>query len=340
MDLSTPYLGLTLASPFMAGASPLAGDLDTARRLEDSGAAAIVLHSLFEEQVTLETRGTIRHRDPHAAEFAAALAQFPAPREYALTLDGYLAHISRLKAALHVPVIASLNGTSKETWLQVAKNIEQAGADALEVNIYDVVSDPGVSAMSLETSLRDMVVELKRALRLPIALKLSPYYTAFGNLARRLDQARVDGLVLFNRFYQADIDLASLTAAPHLELSSPSELRLRLQWTALLHKRVKTSLAVTGGVRTPDDGIKAVLAGADAVQVVSAVLQRGPRCFTELRVGLSQFMEEREFASVSAMKGRVSFADMEDPAAFQRASYIRTLQSWVRQRQSTIVTDQ
>lgn len=328
MDLSTRYLGLTLAHPFMMGASPLATQVDAVRRLEDGGASAIVLHSLFEEQVTMETRGEIRHRDAADAAFAAALAHFPAPERYAFSTDGYVEHIHRLKQAVHVPVIASLNGTTREAWMRVATRIEQAGADALEINIYDVISDPGRSAMSVETELRNLVLDLKDEIRIPVALKLSPHFTALANLARRLDDAAVDGLVLFNRFYQPDIDLPTLTIAPHLELSTSSELRLRLQWVALLRGRVRASLAVTGGVATPADGVKAVLAGADAVQLVSAVLQHGPGYFGIMREGLEQFMAQHEFDSVTRMKGSVSFAETEDPASFQRANYIQTLQAW------------
>jgi dihydroorotate dehydrogenase (fumarate) len=328
MDLTTRYLGLPLAHPFIVGASPLAATLDSARRLEDGGAAAIVLHSLFEEQVTMATRGEIRNRDPLEPEFAAALSAFPSSEQYPLTPDGYLEHIRRLKGALRIPVIASLNGTNRGEWMRWAKRIEEAGADALEVNVYDVISDGLRSAMSVENEFRNVVLELKLLLRIPVAMKLSPYFTAFGNLARRLDEAGADGLVLFNRFYQPDVDLNALTIGPNLQLSTSDELRLRLEWVALLHHRVKASLAVTGGVGSVNDGIKAVLVGADAVQMVSAVLRYGPGFVAVMRAGLQDFAERREFESVSAMKGRVSFAATDDPVAFQRAHYIRTLQSW------------
>lgn len=332
MELSTTYLGLALAHPFMIGASPLADNLDTVRRLEDGGSSAVVLRSLFEEQVTMEERGEIRHRDPADQQFSSALAHFPAPDEYALSADRYLEQIRRIKEAVHIPVIASLNGTTGEAWVRIAARMQQAGADALEVNIYDIVSDPNQSSLQIETGLRDLTLELKRALRIPVALKLSPYFTALGNLARRLDQAGADGLILFNRFYQPDIDVSTLRITPRLELSTRAELRLRLQWAALLHGRIRASIAITGGVATPTDGVKAVLAGADAVQIVSAVLRHGPTYFTVMREGLARYMDVRGFDTLAGIKGRVSFADADDPASFQRANYIRTLQMWAAAR--------
>lgn len=276
----------------------------------------------------MATRGEIRNRDPFEPEFAATLSPFPSSEQYPLTPDGYLEHIRRLKGALRIPVIASLNGTNRGEWMRWAKRIEEAGADALEVNVYDVISDGLRSAMSVENEFRNVVLELKLLLRIPVAMKLSPYFTAFGNLARRLDEAGADGLVLFNRFYQPDVDLNALTIGPNLQLSTSDELRLRLEWVALLHSRVKASLGVTGGVGSVNDGIKAVLVGADAVQMVSAVLRYGPGFVAVMRAGLQDFAEQRGFESVSAMKGRVSFAATDDPVAFQRAHYIRTLQSW------------
>ncbi len=328
MDLSTTYLGLKLAHPFMIGASPLVDNLETVRQLEDGGVAAIVMHSLFEEQVTMETRGEIRSRDPLDRQFAAALAHFPPPERYALSPAAYLEQIRRVKSAVHVPVIASLNGTTIEAWLRIATELEQAGADALEVNLYDVISGPGRSALAIESDLRGLISDLKRTLRIPVALKLSPYFTALGHVVRRLDEAGIDGLVLFNRFYQPDIDIDTMTIVPRLELSSSAELRLRLQWTALLRDRVKASLAITGGVATPADGVKAILAGADGVQLVSAVLRHGPQYFAVMREGLVRYMEEHGIEQLVALKGRVSFAEVADANAFQRANYIRTLQSW------------
>ena len=328
MNLSTKYLGLTLAHPFMVGASPLVDHLDTVRRLEDGGSAAIVLHSLFEEQITMAQSGKIHHMDPLDKQFASLLSDFPVPERYALAPDEYLEHLRRIKAAVKIPVIASLNGTTGESWLKFALSIEQAGADGLELNMYEVATDPDESAMAIETQIRDVVVNLKRSVKIPIAVKLSPFFTAFGHFAHQLDQAHADGLVLFNRFYQPDIDVRELAAVPHLELSTSAELLLRLRWVAVLHSRVRASLAVTGGVATPTDGIKAILAGAHAVQMVSAILRHGPPYFMAMREGLARWMESKQFTSLDEVRGRVSLWKSTDPSAFERANYIRTLQSW------------
>jgi dihydroorotate dehydrogenase (fumarate) len=328
MNMNTSYLGLTLAHPFMAGASPLSAHLDTVKRLEDAGTAAVVLHSLFEEQITTATTGKIRQRDPLDAEFAKGLAPFPPSDEYPLSPDAYLEHLRRVKETVHVPVIASLNGTSPEAWLRHARLLEDAGADALELNYYDVVTDLNVSGESLEIELEKMVRDLKRSLRIPVAVKLSPYFTAFGNVARRLDALGTDGLVIFNRFYQPDIDVRATRTTLNLELSRSPELLLRLRWLAILHGRIKASLAATGGVETPNDGIKAILAGASVVQSVSAVLRHGPGFLHTLRDGLARWMEWCHIEAVDDVRGKLSLQSSPDPAAFERANYIRTLHEW------------
>jgi len=327
MDLTTTYLGLRLAHPFMVGASPLADHLDTVKRLEDGGSAAIVLHSLFEEQISLAESGRIHQMDPFEKEFADALSGFPLPERYALSPDEYLEHLRRVKATVRIPVIASLNGTTAETWLKFAMSIEQAGADALELNMYEVATEPNQSGAAIEGQIRKVVVELKRHITIPIAVKLSPFFTAFGHVAHELDAAQADGLILFNRFYQPDIDIGAMAAVPHLELSTSAELLLRLRWVAILHSRLKCSLAITGGVATPTDGIKAILAGAHAVQMVSAILRHGPAYFTVMRDGLARWMETKQLSSVRDARGR---ADGRSAGAslFERANYIRTLQSW------------
>lgn len=328
MDLSTAYMGLRLAHPFMVGASPLVQHLDTVKRLEDGGSAAIVLHSLFEEQITMARSGVIHHMDPFDAELGRMVADFPQPDRYALEPDEYLEHLRRVKAAVAVPVIASLNGMSAESWLTFARAIEQAGADALELNMYEVVSDDNQSALSIETQIRNVTADLKHELRIPVAVKLSPFFTAFGHVAHQLDQAGADALVIFNRFYEPDIDIRSLTPVPRLELSTSAELLLRLQWTALLYGRIRASIAVTGGVATPTDGIKAILAGADALQVVSAILRHGPTYLTKMREELRRWLDARAFGSLAEARGRVSAKRSANPALFERGQYIRTLQSW------------
>jgi dihydroorotate dehydrogenase (fumarate) len=328
MDLSTTYLGLKLANPFVAGASPLSGTLDMVKRLEDGGAAAIVLPSLFEEQITLSETASIHHMDPREKEFAAALASFPTADQFALAPDAYLEHVRRTKKAVGVPVIASLNGMTAETWALFARRIQDAGADALELNIYQVTTDLSQSSLAVEETIRRIVGELKHVLTIPIAVKLSPFFTAFGNFAHVLDRAGADAIVLFNRFYQPDIDIQSLTLTPHLELSTSAELRLRLRWLAILHGRLRCALAVTGGVATSVDGIKALLAGADVVQLVSAALRRGPSVFRAKCDGLTQWMDASQMHSLADVRGRLSVAANADTSLFERGSYLRTLQSW------------
>src|SRR5262245_9092201 len=328
IDLSTTYLGLPLANPFIAGASPLSDHLDTVRRLEDGGCAAIVLHSLFEEQITQKETGRIRHMDRRDRQFTTVVSYFPEPEKYAFGPDEYLEHVRRVKAAVKIPVIGSLNGTTAEMWLKFARLIEQAGADALELNMYEVITDLDQSGAAIEHDLRQIVKDLESELAIPLAIKLSPFFTAFGNLARSLDEAGAAGLVLFNRFLQPDIDIRHLAVWPHLELSNSDELLLRLRWLAILQGRVKCSLAVTGGVATPNDGIKAILAGADAVQMVSAILRHGPSYFTLMRDELRRWMESSGFGSVGDIRGRLSLAKTEDPRAFERAQYIRTISGW------------
>jgi dihydroorotate dehydrogenase (fumarate) len=327
MTLAGSALGLHIAHPFVAGASPLGRDLDTIKRLEDGGAAAIVLPSLFEEQVTLAAEGRIRHMDPHDEQWSASLRHFPTLGDYAFLPEEYAEHISRARRAVGIPVIGSLNGTTGESWVTFSRLIEQAGASALELNMYEVVTDFRMSSAAIERQLVQLVCDLKRYVRIPIAVKLSPFFASLGNLARQLDRAGADGLVMFNRFYQPDIDITTMGPAPEAHLSTSAELLLRLRWLAILHRRIRPSLIATGGVATADDGIKAVLAGADAVQVVSAILRNGPGYFTTLRTGLERWMETHHFSDIADVRGRASLKDVADPGAFERAQYIRTLHS-------------
>ena len=330
MRTDTSYLGLRLEHPFIAGASPLGYRVDTVKRLEDAGCAAVVLHSLFEEQITFEGTGRLAGVTVYDQDFADVFAEFPEPDDYPLRPWEYAEHITRVKKAVAIPVIGSLNGQTKESWLKFAKVIEQAGADALELNMYQVITDLTVPAIHVESQLEGIVKELKQLLRIPVAVKLSPYFTAIGNVARRLDQAGADGLVLFNRFYQPDIDIKTMRASPLAELSTSGELLLRLRWMAILHGRVRPSLALSGGVATPADGIKALLAGADVVQMVSALLRHGPAYVAAMRRGLEDWLAWNKTDSLEEVKGAVSLETTRDPAAFERAHYIRTLHSWTR----------
>jgi dihydroorotate dehydrogenase (fumarate) len=266
--------------------------------------------------------------DPLDRQFATVVSYFPEPNVYALGPDEYLEHVRRMKAAVKIPVIGSLNGTTPEAWLKFAKLIEQAGADALELNTYEVVTDLDQSGPAVEHGLKQIVQDLESELAIPLAVKVSPFFTAFGNVARDLDAAGARGLVLFNRFLQPDIDLRHMAVWPRLELSSSDELLLRLRWLAILHGHVTCSLAATGGVATPNDGIKAILAGADAVQMVSAILRHGPSYFMLMRDELRRWMESREFGAVTDIRGRLSLAKTEAPSAFERAQYIRTISGW------------
>jgi dihydroorotate dehydrogenase (fumarate) len=328
MQTEASYLGFRLPHPFIAGASPFGHRLDTVKRLEDAGCAAVVLHSLFEEQITSVYEGRIRHMDPADRMFAEAVADFPGAADYPLAPDVYVEHIYRVKQAVRIPVIGSLNGTSPESWLKFARLIEQAGADALELNLYEVITSLETSAAVAEAELAGIVKEVKGILRIPLAVKLSPFFTAFGNMARRLDASGADALVLFNRFYQPDIDIRTLVTTTAVRLSSSDELLLRLRWLAILYGRVRPSLAVTGGVATPDDGIKAILAGADVVQMVSALLRHGPTHIEAMRRGLERWMAWHKFETLDEVRGLLSLQKTADPAAFERASYIRMLQSW------------
>jgi dihydroorotate dehydrogenase (fumarate) len=331
--LGTTYLGLRLEHPFIAGASPLSATMRDVRHLEDAGAAAIVLHSLFEEQITEAESGKIHGVDLlDDAEFAPLIETFPRLDEYRLGPDEYLEHLRRVKAAVGVPVIASLNGTSRGQWMKFGVLLQQAGADALEVNVYRVLSEFNVSGETVESDLANAVHDLKDTLRIPVALKLPPFFTAFANLASRLDKAGVDGLVLFNRFYQPDINLRTLTAAPTLALSRRSELRLRLRWLAILHGRIRPSLAATGGIETGRDGVKAVLAGAHAVQVVSALLRHGAKYLGTMIADFATWMERHEIEGIDDLRGRLSLQHSVDPANIERASYIRALHRWRRGR--------
>ena len=330
MDLSTTYLGLALPHPIMPGASPLVDDLDTVRQLEDAGAAAIVMHSLFEEQITREELGLVHDVFVHEDSSAEALSYFPEPQDYALHPERYLEQLRRIKAAVGVPVIGSLNGTSDEGWLHYAEQIQDAGADALELNFYHLATDPRENGADVERRLLDIVRGVRRNVTIPIAVKLSPFFSSLSHLAHELVAAGADGLVLFNRFYQPDIDPDMLQAVPRLHLSTSDDLLLRVRWLAILSGQVTASLAASGGVHTGLDAIKVIMAGADAVQLVAALLKFGPKHLTVVQREVRHWLEERDYESLRQAQGSMSLLHCPDAEAFERGNYLRALQTWRR----------
>jgi dihydroorotate dehydrogenase (fumarate) len=327
MNLTTTYLGFTLPHPLMPGASPLVDDLDTVRQLEDAGAAAIVMHSLFEEQITAEEQAA-GEMAAHGESFGEALSYVPGPPPFALGPDRYLEQLRRIREAVAVPVIASLNGVTPSGWLEYARLLEQVGAHALELNFYHVATDPFENAGAAEARVLEILRTVRRSVRVPLAVKLSPFFSSLPHLARELEALGADGLVLFNRFYQPDIDPEALEVVPALHLSDSSELLLRLRWLAILHGRVRPALAASGGVHTGLDALKAVMAGAHAVQMVSALLRHGPQHLAVVRAELARWLEEHEYDSLAQAQGSMSLLRCPDPAAFERANYLRVLQSW------------
>jgi dihydroorotate dehydrogenase (fumarate) len=328
MNLATTYLGLKLAHPLMAGASPMVDDMGMVKRLEDAGASAIVMHSLFEEQITREEQGTIMDMELHANSNAEAISYFPKPDEFRLGPETYLEQLHRIKEAVSVPVIASLNGTTSAGWLHYGKLMQEAGADALELNVYYIATDPKETSSVVEKRTLDIVRAVKSEVAIPVSVKLSPFFSSLAHFALELEAAGADGLVLFNRFFQPDINLEELTAEPSLQLSGPADLLLRLRWLAVLHGQVKGSLAVTGGVHDGMGALKAVMAGADAVQMVSALLIHGPERLAQTRASLTEWLEEHEYESLDQARGSMSLLKCPNPQAFTRANYMRILNGW------------
>jgi len=327
MDLTTTYLGLELPHPLMPGASPLVDDLGMVRRLEDAGAAAIVMHSLFEEQILVEQHEAFLF-ESNAQSHSEAATYLPDPGIFALGPDEYLEQIQRIRSAVAVPVIASLNGTTPHSWIEYARLIEQAGAHALELNVYYLATEISETGEDVERRTLETVEAVKGSVSIPVAVKLSPFFSSFANFARRLDQTGADGLVIFNRFYQPDIDIEALDVMPTLRFSTSAELLLRLRWLAILSGRIDASLAVTGGVHTATDAIKAVMAGAHAVQMVCALLKRGPQHLTIVREEMEAWMEEHGYESLRQMQGSMSLVRSGNSSALERANYMRVLQSW------------
>jgi len=328
LDLTTTYMGMKLAHPVIASASPLSKDLDGIKRLEDGGAAAVVMFSLFEEQIRAEQEALEVLSAAGSESFAESLSYFPPASAYRVGPDRYLELIRRARESVRVPIIASLNGVTNEGWIDYAKLMHQAGASAIELNVYFIATDLDMTSHDVEQRFIDILRAVKAAVPIPVAIKTGPFFSAFGNMARRLDEAGADALVLFNRFYQPDFDLERLEVVPNLELSTPSEIRLPLMWIALLKGRIKASLAATTGVHSGAEVVKYLLAGADAVMSTSSVLQRGPAQLGTLVTELTTWLEARNYTSVAEMRGAMSQAKASDPGSFVRANYIKVLETF------------
>jgi dihydroorotate dehydrogenase (fumarate) len=328
MDLTTTYMGLALKNPIVPSASPLSKKISGIREMEDAGAAAITMYSLFEEQIDLEALAQHNFLEQTVFMSAEATAYFPKVADYNRGPDGYLELIREAKAAVDIPIIGSLNGVTPGGWTRYARMIEEAGADALELNVYMIPTRMDLSSDGVENTYLEILREVKAQVKIPVAMKLSPFFSAMPNMAHRLDRSGADGLVLFNRFYQPDFDLEELTVAPHLVLSNSNEMRLPMRWIAILFGHVKASLALTTGIHAAEDVVKAVMAGADVANVASVLLERGPGAITDLVNGLAQWMEEHEYESVAQMKGALSQRNVAEPAAFERANYMKVLGSW------------
>ncbi len=331
VQLETTFLGLKLAHPFMPGASPLVDDLDTVKRLQDAGAPAIVMRSLFEEQLQVEELLHFRYTDFHRDVFPEASSFLPDPEDFHLGPDEYLEQLRRIKEATGLPVIASLNGTTDGGWLDYARQMEKAGAAALELNVYQLAADPSFSSQDVENRTVEMVKRVKGSISIPVSVKLSPYFTGLSHFARRLEDAGAAGVVLFNRFYQPDIDVEALEVKRAIHLSDSSELPLRLRWLAILSTQRNFSFTCSGGVHQPLDALRAVMAGAHAVQLVSALLMNGAPYLRTLVDGVRQWMHSHGYESIDQLRGNMSLKSCPDPSAYERANYMLLLQSWRHQ---------
>ena len=328
MDLSTTYMGLSLKNPIVPSASPLSQRVEDIRKLEDAGAAAVVMFSIFEEQLHHDAEALDHLMSAGSDSFAEALSYFPDTGAYQVGPEQYLDLIHRAVESVKIPVIGSLNGLSNEGWIDYAKKIEEAGAHALELNAYYIATDPNLTGADVEGLYLDVVRAVKAAVKIPVAVKLSPYFSSMANMARRLDQAGADALVMFNRFYQPDFDLGQMEVLSDLKLSTPYEMRLPLRWIAILHGQLQASLAATTGIHTGQDAAKCILAGADIVQVCSALLKSGIGQLRTILQELEAWMTEKEYDSVTQMKGAMSQKSVANPAAFERANYIRILEDY------------
>ncbi len=328
IDLTTNYMGITLKNPLVVSPSPLCEHIGNVLRMEDAGASAVVLHSLFEEQIALDSEELNEFLSAGTESFAESLSYFPDMTKYNLGPDGYLEHIRKAKQAVNIPIIASLNGASTGGWIKYAQQMEQAGADAIELNIFYLANDPGLTSEQVEEMYVGLVAHVKASVRIPVAVKLGPYFSATANMAKRLDHSGVDALVLFNRFYQPDFDLDSLEVVPNLQLSTPQELLLRLHWVATLYGQIKADMAITGGVHSAQEALKAMMAGAKVAMLTSALLKHGIEHLETVLAGMKAWMEEHEYASIQQMQGSMSRRSVENPAAFSRANYMKVLSSY------------
>jgi dihydroorotate dehydrogenase (fumarate) len=328
IDLSTHYLGMKLRNPLVVSASPLCKDITNLRHMEDCGASAIVLHSLFEEQINIECNELDRFLWDNSDLGAESTTIFPDLGQYNIGPDGYLEHIRIAKQTVSIPIIASLNGVSRGGWVSYAREMQQAGADAIELNVYFIPAESGSSSDDIEKLYLDLVAEIRKTVTIPVAVKVGPYFSAFANMAQRLEAAGANAIVLFNRFYQPDFDLDSLEVKPIVTLSNSSELLLRLHWTAMLHGHIKADIAITGGVHTAEDVVKSMMAGAKVTMLASALLQNGVGYLRPLRNQLEAWLERREYESIEQMQGSMSQENVPNPKAFQRSNYMRVLSSY------------
>lgn len=328
MDLTTTYLGLKLKNPLVPSSSPLSRNLNSLKRMEDNGAAAIVLYSLFEEQITLESQNLNHYLTQGVESFPEALTYFPEAAEYETGPSEYLEHIRKAKETLEIPIIASLNGVSTGGWVKYATDIQAAGANALELNIYYVPTDLNLTGSEVEQIYVDVLTDVKEAVSIPVAMKLSPFFSSMANMAQRLDSAGASGLVLFNRFYQPDLDVENLEVVPHLLLSTSAELRLPLRWIAILYGRIEADLALTTGIHTAEDVLKGLMAGSCVTMIASELLRNGVNRIQEILVDLERWLVEYEYESVNQLQGSLSQINVSEPAAFERANYMRVLSSF------------
>jgi len=328
MDLTTRYLGLNLRTPLVPSASPLSNEVDNIKKMEDAGASAVVLHSLFEEQVRGEQDAVQHHMMYGTDSFPEALTFFPKPTEFITGPEEYLGKIRKAKESVGIPIIASLNGTAIGGWIDYAKEIQQAGADALELNIYSVSTELDRTSIEVEQDYIDITKAVKSVVSIPVAVKLSPYFSNMANLAKRLDQAGVNALVLFNRFYQPDVNLDSLEVQTNIHLSSPHEMRLPLRWIAILYGRIKANLAATSGIHSAADVLKMLMVGADVTMLCSILMKEGVGVIRQIETEMSDWLADHDYQSVSQLQGSMSQKYCADPSAFERAQYMRAIMSY------------